>query len=78
MHNSKKNMGDMIKTRREMLGLLQPELASIARVSTRTLQLVEKGKANPSIETLLQIADPLGLTLELRLKNMDKSAKTLR
>lgn len=77
MHNSKKNMGYMIKTRREMLGLLQPELASIARVSTRTLQLVEKGKANPSIETLLQIADPLGLTLELRLKNMDKSAKTL-
>ncbi len=70
-------MGAVIKARREMLGLLQPELAAIARVSTRTLQLVEKGKANASIETLLQIADPLGLTIELRLKDMDKSAKPL-
>ncbi|MBA2499932.1 MAG: helix-turn-helix transcriptional regulator [Chitinophagaceae bacterium] len=77
MPNVKINMGAVIKARREMLGLLQPELAAIARVSTRTLQLVEKGKANASIETLLQIADPLGLTIELRLKDMDKSAKPL-
>jgi transcriptional regulator with XRE-family HTH domain len=68
MRNETMEIGETIRRRRELLGLRQPQLASISRISTRSLQLVEMGKANPSLDTLLKIAGPLGLTLKLLLK----------
>lgn len=62
-------IGSSIRNRRELLELLQTRLAQIAGVSTRTIQLVEMGKANPSLETLLKITEPLGLELKLTLKD---------
>ena len=62
-------IGSSIRNRRELLDLLQTRLAQIAGVSTRTIQLVETGKANPSLETLLKITEPLGLELKLTLKD---------
>ncbi len=62
-------IGSSIRSRRELLDLLQTRLAQIAGVSTRTIQLVEMGKANPSLETLLKITEPLGLELKLTLKD---------
>jgi putative transcriptional regulator len=62
-------LGEKLKQRRELLGLLQSQLAQLSGVSTRTIQLVEQGKTNPSLETLFQLADPLGLHLDLILKN---------
>lgn len=61
-------IGELIRERRELLGLLQPQLAAISGVSIRTIQLVEMGKGNPSIETLMKIAEPLGLKIKLVLK----------
>jgi transcriptional regulator with XRE-family HTH domain len=72
MRSIKKDIGEVIKKRRELLGLLQPQLASISGISTRTIQLVETGKANPGLDTLLQLATPLGLTLQLILKDLSK------
>lgn len=69
VRNESINIGDVIKKRRELLGLLQPQLASISGVSTRTIQLVETGKGNPSLDTLIKIADPLGLRINLSLKD---------
>ena len=63
-----KDIGETIRKRRELLGLVQPKLAAIAGVGRRTLQLIEAGKANPSLDVLLKIADPLGLTVKLTLK----------
>jgi y4mF family transcriptional regulator len=68
MRNELREIGQAIKKRRELLGLLQPQLASISGISRRTIQLIEQGKANPSVDTLLKIADPLGLTIKLLLK----------
>lgn len=68
MRNTVIKLGDTIRQRRELLGLLQPGLASLSGVSTRTIQLVEQGKGNPSLETLIRLVDPLGLKLELILK----------
>lgn len=68
MRNDAIEIGETIRKRRELLGLLQPQLASISGVSTRSIQLVEMGKGNPSLDTLIKIADPLGLTLKLQLK----------
>ena len=72
MRNSKENIGKTIRGRREMLGLHQHQLAAIAGVSTRTIQLIEAGKGNPALDTLLQLADPLGLTVQLILKDFTK------
>jgi DNA-binding XRE family transcriptional regulator len=72
MRNIKLEIGQVIRQRRKMLGLLQSQLAVISGVSLRTLQSVETGKANLSIETLMEIADPLGLTLTLVLKDLNK------
>jgi transcriptional regulator with XRE-family HTH domain len=72
MRNIKLEIGQVIRQRREMLGLLQSQLAVISGISLRTLQSVETGKANPSIDTLMEIADPLGLTLTLVLKDLSK------
>jgi transcriptional regulator with XRE-family HTH domain len=68
MRNEVVEIGDIIKKRRELLGILQPQLATISGVSRRTIQLVEMGKANPSIDTLIKLADPLGLNIKLLLK----------
>ena len=68
MRNESINIGETIRKRRELLGLLQTQLASISGISTRTLQLVEMGKGNPSLETLIKITDPLGLRISLSLK----------
>ena len=62
------NIGKIIRKRRELLGLLQPQLAAISGISTRSIQFIEMGKGNPSLDTLLKIADPLGLTIKLALR----------
>jgi transcriptional regulator with XRE-family HTH domain len=68
LRNVATEIGKFLRQRRELLGLLQPQLSAIAGVSTRTLQLVEAGKANPSLRTIVQLADALGLDLTLTLK----------
>lgn len=55
-----------------MLGLLQQQLATISGVGLRTLQMVERGQGNPSLDTLMQITEPLGLTLQLVIKDMNR------
>ena len=69
------DLGEKIRQRRELLGLLQAQLAALSGVSTRTIQLVEQGKGNPSQETLTRLADPLGLQLDLILKEPVKTGE---
>lgn len=68
-------LGDKLRQRRELLELLQAQLAVLSGVSTRTIQLVEQGKGNPSLETLIQLANPLGLRLDLILKEPVKKSE---
>jgi transcriptional regulator with XRE-family HTH domain len=75
MHISMIGLGEKLRQRRDLLGLLQSQLAALSTVSTRTIQLVEQGKANPSMETLFKLADPLGLRLDLLLKEPGKTDK---
>jgi transcriptional regulator with XRE-family HTH domain len=73
MRNSGTKLGDAIRQRRELLGLLQTQLAALSGISSRTIQLVEQGKGNPSLDTLTSLIDPLGLRLELMLKETSKN-----
>lgn len=73
MRNPQIELGDAIRQRRELLGLLQPQLAALSGISTRTIQLVEQGKGNPSVGTIIRLAQPLGLQLKLELIEPSKS-----
>ncbi len=57
-----------IKERRAMLKLTQAQLAELSGVVLRTLKQLEAGKANPTFETLAEIADVLGMELVLQVK----------
>jgi len=69
------DLGKKIKLRRELLGLFQAQLAAISGISARTIQLIEQGKGNPSMQTLVQLIDPLGLQLDLLLKQPNKTSE---
>jgi transcriptional regulator with XRE-family HTH domain len=58
-----KEIGKQIRVRRKRLKVLQRDLAEISSVSPRTVKAVEKGKANPTLEILTRILEPLGLKL---------------
>jgi transcriptional regulator with XRE-family HTH domain len=53
------------------LGINQPELAEMAQVSINTLYKLERGEANPSVKILNQLAEVLGLELNLGIKKLD-------
>lgn len=72
MRIEKQYLGDVVRRRRELLQLLQPQLSALSGVSTRTIQLIEQGKGNPSLDTLLRLAEPMGLQLGLLVKQPSK------
>ena len=59
------NLGKQISERRKKLCLSQEDLAEISGVSTRTINSVELGKANPSINVLSKMIKPLGFVVTL-------------
>ena len=70
-HNAQMNkeiLGTKIKERRKILKVRQEDLAEISDVALRTIVTIERGEGNPSLETLLKIADVLGMELQLNVK----------
>lgn len=64
-----KEIGTIIKQRRQSLKVKQLELSELAGVGINTLVAIERGKGNPKLETLLAILDTLGLQIDIRLKD---------
>ena len=64
----KQNLGKKIKNRRKILKIRQEDLAEISEVALRTIVSIERGEGNPSLETLLKLADVLGMELQLNIK----------
>ena len=58
----------VLKDRREALKVTQEYLAELSGVGLRTLKSIESGKGNPTIETLMKIAEVLGLDLKLEVR----------
>ena len=63
-----KQLGETIKHRRKELGITQPHLAELAKVSTNTLYKVERGHGNQSLDVLNKLAEVLGMELLLEVK----------
>lgn len=53
-----------------VLNITQQELSEISGISLRTIIKIENGKGNPSLETLSQIADVLGMEVTLQIKKI--------
>ena len=66
-----KEIGIIIKKRRQSLKVNQLELSELAGVGINTLVSIERGQGNPKLETLLAILDTLGLQLDINLKVLD-------
>lgn len=63
-------LGETIRNRRKELGITQPHLAELAKVSTNTLYKLERGQGNPSLDVLYKLAEVLGMELKLEVKKL--------
>jgi transcriptional regulator with XRE-family HTH domain len=64
-------LGETIKERRVFLRLNQEDLMEMSGISTKTIQKIEMGKANPSVQTLYKLLDVLGMSFEIKVnKNL--------
>jgi len=72
-HNimSAKALGETYKLRRKDLRITQPHLAELAEVSVNTLYKLERGTGNPTLDTLIKVADIMGLELTLKVKRIN-------
>jgi len=62
-------LGIIIKGRRKVLGITQPDLAEIAGISTNTLYKIETGQTNPTIVIIHKIIDVLGMEMKIDVKS---------
>lgn len=60
------NLGKQIASRRKQLNISQADLADMSGVSLRTLSAIENGDANPSVDVLSKVLEPLGLVINLQ------------
>lgn len=57
-----------MRQRRETLSLTQQDLAEMAQVGLATIKDIERGKGNPSLNTIKKILDVLGIEIEYRIR----------
>ena len=59
---------DTLKERRPQLKISQFDLAEMADVSLATVKDIERGKGNPSVQTVEKILAVLGMEITYRLR----------
>lgn len=59
---------EIIKQRRETLSLTQQDLTEMSQVGLATIKDIERGKANPALNTVRKILDILGVEIEYHIK----------
>lgn len=59
---------DTFKERRAQLKISQSDLAEMADVSLATVKDIERGKGNPSIQTVDKILSVLGMEIKYQLR----------
>ena len=61
--NAARELGNIIRSRRQTLRTTQQTLAEMSGVSVRMIKAIEGGYANPSMGTLEKVLNVLGLQL---------------
>jgi transcriptional regulator with XRE-family HTH domain len=62
---------DQLRQRRETLGVTQIKLAELSGVGIRTINLIESGTHNASIDTINKLASVLGMELKLEIRQLN-------
>ena len=62
------NLGQIIREKREALGLTQIEVAEKAGLDRNYIGMVERGERNPSYLSLIKIATGLNMTVDQLIK----------
>lgn len=62
------NLGQIIREKREALGLTQIEVAENAGLDRNYIGMVERGERNPSYLSLIKIAKGLNMTVDQLIK----------
>lgn len=57
-------LAETMKVRRKTLGISQQDLAEMSGVSLATIKDIERGKGNPSLDTVQKILDILGMEIK--------------
>ena len=63
-----KEIGELVKKRREFLNLRQEDLSELSEINMRTIHLIEEGRGNPSFKTLSKLAKVVGMNIEVNVK----------
>lgn len=71
-------LSNQIKRVREILGMTQAQLAERAGTTQQEINLIELGKVDPRLSTLLRLAEALGSDLYSELKPKQRLEKLLR
>ncbi len=61
----------VVKERRSVLGISQLDLAEMAGISLATVKDIERGAGNPSMKTVTQILEVLGLEIVYRIRKIE-------
>ena len=61
-------IGVTIQQKRVKLALKQEDISEIIGISTKTIQNIENGKANPSLNILQKLSAVLGLEIIVQIK----------
>ncbi len=64
-------IGKIIQERRDYLNLTQKDVAEMAGITFKSISQIELGLRNPSLSTLKNILDVLGLELTVQIKSMN-------
>ena len=62
------DFSNILKERRTRLDISQADLAEMAGVSLATVKDIERGKGNPSLQTIEKLLDILGLEIVYRIR----------
>jgi transcriptional regulator with XRE-family HTH domain len=63
-----REVGSIIKKRRQSLGIDQKDLSRLCGVAVHTVSNVEAGEGNPTVKTLSHIAEVLGMEIRIGVK----------
>lgn len=75
MNTISEMLADQVSTLRTQRGISQATLAEMSKTSLNTIKSIEKGHANPSMSTLAQIAEALGVEPADLLRANEKDAE---
>jgi len=67
MQSPREQLAALIKDRRKELKINQEELSDMTKVALRTIRDMEKGIGNPSLITIQNVMNVLGIELQFRL-----------